>query len=190
MPGQHTSLFLSRHRAECGDVHRLASGIGHDELAQVGLNNPETNGQRSQIFPNASGKWQFREPLAGLINRFLNPVGCFRIILGDVAPNFKEIISSSGSKSVGTYARCYFEGRARSRSLTRERTSLFVDQFSSLGRGIAFCNLGLDFRPIRGEPGLLFVEQRDGTFHEFIDRLVRPTLNVPDLTSSSSSGRR
>jgi hypothetical protein len=159
------------------DSQRLLFRVVHNQVVGIRLHHPEADRQGSQLFPDSSRERRFGKEITSPKDRFLNPFGCCGIVLSDETPNVEEIGYSLRRELYSSLVRligvCAFQ-------LSEPGTyGIRVDQFSALGGGVAFVNLGGNLYAILGQPSLLFVQHGNRALHKFIHVLVRTALHVP-----------
>jgi hypothetical protein len=57
-----------------------------------------------QILTGMPAQRAFGEQIASLVNGFLDSIGCFKVVAGDVTPDFEEITSSLRRELVAAHA--------------------------------------------------------------------------------------
>lgn len=73
------------------DLERFLFRIVHDQVVRVRLDNPEPNGQGSQVFSHSSRKRRVGKKVTSAKDCFLDTIGGWGIVLGYETPNVKEI---------------------------------------------------------------------------------------------------
>ena len=78
----------------------------HHDVIRVALNCPKPKRKVRQIFPDVPAERSFSQKFARLVNARLNAVGGLHAVLGDVTPNFEEIIFRLRCEAVEAHPRC------------------------------------------------------------------------------------
>ena len=87
------------------DFERLGLGVVNHDVVRILLNRPESKREIRQILAEVPAKWSFGQESTGLVDGRLNAIGGLYALLGDIAPDFEEIIFRLRSEAVEVHPR-------------------------------------------------------------------------------------
>lgn len=88
------------------DLQRAGLGIIDHDVVPVAANRPEAKRKAGQVFANVPPHGTLCQKSTRFVNGRSNSVGSLHAVLGDVIPNFDEIVCRLRSEAVGAHALC------------------------------------------------------------------------------------
>jgi len=113
---------ISRGVDNPNDLQRFFLRVVDNPIIAVGLHEPESQRQISEVFSKTASEGSIGQQSAGIIDRCFDAIRCFNIIAGDVGPDFEEVFDRLRCELVTTHAWRFLASQERFLSSKVERT--------------------------------------------------------------------
>ncbi len=83
---------VTRSAKNPNDSQRAGLGVVDHDVVRASRDCPESNRTARQTFPHVPAQWPVGQKSAGLVDSRFNAISGLRAVLGDVIPDFDQII--------------------------------------------------------------------------------------------------